>query len=61
MSRLGAVLLAAGQSTRFKDREKKPYADLLGRAVWLRSLELFAARDDVAQILLVISPEDETG
>lgn len=58
MASFAAILLAAGQSSRFKDKEKKPYADLDGRAVWLRSLELFSVRDDVTQILIVISPED---
>lgn len=54
-----AILLAAGKSSRFKDREKKQYADLDGRAVWLHSLDLFAVREDVKQILIVIDPGDE--
>lgn len=54
-----AILLAAGKSTRFNDREKKPFADLDGRAVWLRSLEIFAIREDVAQIIIAIAPEDQ--
>lgn len=58
MPQFAVILLAAGQSSRFKDREKKPYANLDGRAVWLRSLELFAVRDDVAQIVIVIAAED---
>jgi 2-C-methyl-D-erythritol 4-phosphate cytidylyltransferase len=59
MSSFAVILLAAGRSSRFKDKEKKPYADLDGRAVWLRSLELFSIREDVGQILIVISPEDK--
>lgn len=58
MASYSVILLAAGQSSRFKHREKKPFADLDGRAVWLRSLELFSIREDVEQILIVISPED---
>lgn len=58
MSKFAAILLAAGQSSRFKDREKKPFADLDGRAVWLRSLELFSVREDVVQILIAVAPED---
>jgi 2-C-methyl-D-erythritol 4-phosphate cytidylyltransferase len=52
-------LLAAGKSSRFKDREKKPFANLGGRALWLRSFELFAVRDEVAQILIAVSPDDQ--
>src|ERR1051325_4891015 len=59
MSRFAVILPAAGQSSRFKDKEKKPYATLDGRAVWLRCAELFVNRDDVCQTLLIISPEDE--
>jgi 2-C-methyl-D-erythritol 4-phosphate cytidylyltransferase len=58
MPTFAAILLAAGKSTRFKDRDKKPFALLDGRAVWLRSLELFAVRDDVKQILIAVAPED---
>jgi 2-C-methyl-D-erythritol 4-phosphate cytidylyltransferase len=54
-----AVLLpAAGKSSRFKDREKKPFTLLDGRAVWLRTVEQFVTRDDVCQCILVVAPED---
>lgn len=59
MSKYAVILLAAGKSSRFKDKEKKPFADLDGRAVWLRSLELFSIREDVVQILIVVAPEDQ--
>lgn len=59
MPTYSVVLLAAGKSTRFKDREKKQFADLDGRAVWLHSLDHFAVREDVKQILIVVDPEDE--
>src|SRR5579871_13103 len=59
MPKFAVILPAAGKSARFGDKEKKPYANLDGRAVWLRSAELFVARDDVCQTLLVISPEDQ--
>lgn len=58
MPTYAAILLAAGRSSRFEHREKKPFADLDGRAVWLRSLELFSVREDVKQILIAVSPED---
>jgi 2-C-methyl-D-erythritol 4-phosphate cytidylyltransferase len=59
MANFGVILLAAGKSNRFKDREKKQFADLDGRSVWLHSLDLFSNRKDVAQILIVTDPEDD--
>ena len=60
MARSVAVIIcAAGASRRFGGKRKKPFVDVSGRAVFLRSLELFADRDDVKQILLAIAPEDE--
>ncbi len=59
MPRFAVILPAAGRSTRFGDpKQKKIYADLDGRAVWLRAVEPFVNRDDVGQILLAIAPED---
>jgi 2-C-methyl-D-erythritol 4-phosphate cytidylyltransferase len=59
MSRVAVILPAAGKSARFKDREKKPFANLQGRAVWLRCAELFVTRPDVCQCLIVVAPEDQ--
>jgi 2-C-methyl-D-erythritol 4-phosphate cytidylyltransferase len=56
---VAAIICAAGASSRFGGKRKKPFADVAGRAVFLRSVELFSSRDDVKQILLVIAPEDE--
>jgi 2-C-methyl-D-erythritol 4-phosphate cytidylyltransferase len=59
MPRFAVIIPAAGKSTRFRDnKEKKPFANLDGRAVWLRSVELFVTRDDVCQCILVVAPED---
>lgn len=59
VSKFAVILPAAGQSSRFRDKHyKKPYAPLAGKAVWLHSAERFLARDDVKQVILVISPED---
>lgn len=59
MGPFAVILPAAGRSSRFGDpRQKKVFADLDGRAVWLRSVEAFVNRPDVAQIILAISPED---
>jgi 2-C-methyl-D-erythritol 4-phosphate cytidylyltransferase len=59
MAKFAVIMPAAGKSSRFGDKEKKPYANLDGRAVWLRSAELFVARNDVVQTLLVIAPDDQ--
>lgn len=59
MAKFAVILAAAGRSSRFKDKHyKKPFAPLGGRAVWLHSAELFLGRDDVSQVILVISPDD---
>ena len=59
MAKFAVILPAAGRSSRFKDKHyKKPFAPLAGRAVWLHSAERFLGRDDVVQLILVISPED---
>ena len=53
------ILPAAGRSTRFGDpKQKKIFAELDGRAVWLRAVEPFVNRDDVAQTIVAIAPED---
>jgi 2-C-methyl-D-erythritol 4-phosphate cytidylyltransferase len=59
MAKFAVILPAAGQSSRFKDKEKKPFAVLDGRAVWLRCAELFVTRDDVLQTIIVISKADQ--
>lgn len=59
MPSFGVIMPAAGQSSRFKDKEKKPFTNLDGRAVWLRSAELFVTRQDVTQTIIVIAPEDQ--
>jgi 2-C-methyl-D-erythritol 4-phosphate cytidylyltransferase len=59
MPQFAVILPAAGKSTRFRDKEKKPFANLENRAVWLRTAEYFVARDDVYQTILVVNPEDQ--
>ena len=59
MAKFAVILPAAGKSSRFKDKHyKKAFAPMAGRAVWLYSAERFLNRDDVCQVILVISPED---
>src|SRR5579872_2082415 len=52
------IVPAAGKSSRFGGREKKPFVSLDGRPVWLRSAEMFWKRDDVKKVYLVIAPND---
>jgi 2-C-methyl-D-erythritol 4-phosphate cytidylyltransferase len=59
MASFAVILPAAGRSSRFRDKEKKPFVNLDGRAVWLRSAELFVARSEVSQCLIVVAPEDQ--
>lgn len=59
MSKFAVILPAAGASSRFRDPHyKKPFAPLTGRAVWLHALHHFTQREDVAQVIVVISGED---
>ncbi|MBN2129204.1 MAG: 2-C-methyl-D-erythritol 4-phosphate cytidylyltransferase [Sedimentisphaerales bacterium] len=56
---VAAIICAAGPGSRFGGKRKKQFTDVAGRAVFIRSVELFANRDDVKQILLGIAEEDE--
>jgi 2-C-methyl-D-erythritol 4-phosphate cytidylyltransferase len=56
---VAAIICAAGASSRFGGKRKKAFVDVAGRAVFLRSVELFSNRSDVKQVLLGISSEDE--
>jgi 2-C-methyl-D-erythritol 4-phosphate cytidylyltransferase len=59
MSKFAVILAAAGRSTRFQhNQRKKPFVELKGRAVWLRAAELFVGREDVAQTIIAVSPDD---
>jgi 2-C-methyl-D-erythritol 4-phosphate cytidylyltransferase len=59
MGQFAVILAAAGRSTRFGDpREKKIYAEVEGRAVWLRALDPFLTHGEVEQIIVAIAPED---
>jgi 2-C-methyl-D-erythritol 4-phosphate cytidylyltransferase len=57
--KVAAMICAAGSGSRFGGKRKKAFVDVAGRAVFLRSVELFANRDDVKQILLGIPADEE--
>ena len=59
MSKFSVILAAAGKSSRFNDpKTKKTFIELHQKPVWLHSAQRFWVRDDVEQIILVISAED---
>ncbi len=58
MSKYAVIVVAAGKSERFGGKEKKTFAKLDGRPMFLRSLEPFTRRDDVCQTILAVAPED---
>jgi len=53
------IICAAGSSCRFGKGKKKQFTDVAGRAAFIRSIELFADRDNVKQIILAINKDDE--
>jgi len=59
MKTVAVIICAAGDSSRFGGKKKKPFVDVAGRAAFLRSIEFFAERNDVKQVILAISPDDE--
>lgn len=59
MPKFSVIIPAAGNSSRFHDAYyKKPFANLSGRPVWLRTVEHFVNRDDVAEVVLVLAADD---
>lgn len=58
MSKFAVIVPAAGKSERFGGEEKKTFAKIDGRPVFLRSLECFLRRPDVCQTILAVAPED---
>jgi len=59
MARFAVILPAPGKSTRMSGfQRKKPFVELKGRPVWVRTAEHFVGRDDVCETILVVSPED---
>ncbi len=59
MAKFAVILPAAGRSERFHmQQKKKPFVDLKGRPVWVRTAEQFCNRDDVVQTIIAINPDD---
>ena len=60
MSKISVIIAAAGNSTRFGASEKKTFALLRGAPVWLHSAQIFASHPDVQQLIVAISPDDDS-
>ena len=59
MSKFAVIIPAAGDSSRFRGfRRKKPFVDLKGRAIWLRTVDHFINREDVSEVVLVLAKDD---
>lgn len=58
MAKFAVVIPAAGAGKRFGGDVKKPFAQLDGRPVFLRCVELFINRADIAQVILTVNPDD---
>ncbi len=58
MKKVSVILPATGSGKRFGSDSNKIFQLLDGREVFLRTIDLFAKRDDVCQILMVVSPDD---
>jgi 2-C-methyl-D-erythritol 4-phosphate cytidylyltransferase len=64
---IAVIICAAGSSKRFVEKQKhnlegakkKQFSDVAGRPAFLRSIEFFAGRDDIKQIIMTIPAEDE--
>lgn len=59
MKTVAVIIAAAGASARFGGNKKKPFVEVGGRAAFMRSIEFFANHDQVKQILLAISEQDD--
>jgi 2-C-methyl-D-erythritol 4-phosphate cytidylyltransferase len=59
MGNFGVIICAGGAGSRFGGSKKKPFVEVAGRAAFLRSVDFFAGRDDVKQVIIAIPPEEE--
>ncbi len=59
MAKISVIVVAAGKGKRFGGTEKKCLTKVDGQPMFLRSLQLFINREDVAETVLVVAPSDE--
>lgn len=58
MEKISVIVAAAGQGARFGGKEKKTFAKLDGKPLFIQTLQRFVNRDDTCQIVLSVAPED---
>lgn len=58
MARFAVIIPAAGRGERFGGNEKKTFAKLDGKPLFIQTIQLFINRDDVCQTILAVAPED---
>lgn len=58
MPDIAVIIPAAGAGKRFGGDVKKPFAQLDGRPIFIRTIELFVNREDVCQTILTVAPDD---
>jgi len=58
MAKFSVIVPAAGKGERFGGKEKKTFAKLDGKPLFIQTLQRFINRDMVCQIILAVAPED---
>ncbi len=58
MAKFAVIIPGAGKGERFGAAERKTFAKLDGRPIFLRTLEHFINREDVCQTIFAVAPED---
>lgn len=58
MPKVAVIIPAAGAGKRFGGDVKKPFAQIDGRPIFIRTIELFLNRPDVCQTILTVAPDD---
>lgn len=58
MSKFSVIVAGAGKSERFGGAQRKTFAKLDGRPVFIRSLEHFMSREGVCQTILAVAPDE---
>ncbi|MCH9002523.1 MAG: 2-C-methyl-D-erythritol 4-phosphate cytidylyltransferase, partial [Planctomycetes bacterium] len=56
MARFAVIIPAAGKGERFGGHEKKTFAKLGGKPLFIQTIQLFINRYDVCQTILAIAP-----
>jgi len=58
MARFCVIVAAAGKGERFGGQEKKTFAKIDGRPMFIQTLQRFVKRDDLSGTILAVAPED---